>query len=255
MSTLFRMVLFLWIIYLPLPLMACGPKFQIAKKPEGLRKNNPDPTNPYLTTQDRLMWKSVLNWCDECDERARPFTESNEKKDGRIFVNPMGSNQYIVDIHCYSPMHQSEHIYYKVTEHSDTIESQLLILEQFDYFPAEGEIGSGIEEPTEEPKGEFIRFYDSLTYGLTLISEKNKKHLIVERRYRALGGCGLYTVYDVSGDCPKVVDFRARPYCSANIVPTEKWKSYPPQERAKWRIVSNPLRENWEPSSTPACTE
>ncbi len=255
MFALFKVVLFLWIIYLPLPLMACGPKVQFAKKPEGLRKENPDPAHPYLTTSDRLKWKSVLNWCDECDERARPFTESNKKMYGRIFVEPIGGNQYIVDIQCYSTMRQSEHIYYKVTEHSDTIESQLLILEQFDYLPAEGEIGSGIEEPTEDPKGEFIRFHDSLIYGLTVIPGHNQKQLIVEREYRGVGGCGLYTVYDVSGDCPKVVDFRARPYCSANIVPLEKWKSYPPDERAKWRVVPNPLRKNWKSSSMPACME
>jgi hypothetical protein len=252
----FRVIIILLILQLPLPLMACGPDLRIAKKPQGLRNENPDSGNSiYLTTQDRTKWKSVLNWCDECDERAKPFTQSDDGKYGSIFVYPIGDNQYIIDVQCYTTMHQCEHIYYKVTEHADTIESRLLILEQYDFLLAKGAVSEGIEEPKHEPKGEFVRFTDSLTYGLTNIPDKTAPLLIVERRYRLAGGCGLYTVYDVSGDCPRVIDFRAKVFCSAESPMPKQWKSYPAKQRAKWRVVPNPQREDWKPAAKPACSK
>lgn len=255
MFTLFRMALILLIVCLPLPVTACGPKVQIVKKPVGLRKENPDPTHPYLTAGDRSKWKSVLNWCDECDKKAKPFTEAFDGKYGTIFIAPIGDNQYIVDIWCGGTWTQSRHIYYKITEHADTIESRLLMLEQFHFLYAENESGGSVEEPKEDPKGRFIRFTDSLIYGFTVVPENNAKQLVVQKNFRGSGGCGLYTVYDVSGDCPKVIEFRARPYCSANYVPSEKWTLYPPEQRAKWPIAPNPLREDWKPSPTPACSK
>jgi hypothetical protein len=256
MLEIFRMILIvLLILESPLPLMACGPDVRIVKKPEGLRYQNPDPSNPDLNTQDRLKWKTVLNWCDECDERAKPLTQSYDGIDGGILTYPIGSNQYIVDIQCYSTMQQCEHLYYKVTEHAGTIKSRLLVLEQFYFFPAKGSATDGIVEPENDPQGEFVRFTDSLTYGLTEIPDKSVPLLVMERRYRGVGGCGLYTVYDVSGDCPKVIEFRAKLFCSTESPMPEEWKLYPAGQRAKWRVAPNPQREDWEPSATPACSK
>jgi hypothetical protein len=255
MFKVFRMITMLLILYFPLPLMACGPEIRIVKKPEGLRYENPDPTHPDLTTQDRLKWKSVLNWCDECDERAKPFTQSDEGQYGGIFVIPIGSNQYIVDIQCRMTMHSCEHIYYKVTENADTIKSRLLTIEQYYFIPAKGSITDGIKEPKNDPKGEFVRFTDSLTYGITFPPQKKEPVLTVERRYRAAGGCGLSTVYDVSGDCPKVVEFRAKLFCSPESPMPEQWKLYPAKQRTKWRVVPNPQRKDWKASATPACSK
>jgi hypothetical protein len=99
MFKLLHVIIILLILQLPTPLMACGQEVQIANKPEGLRKiNRVGPNDLDLTTQDRLKWKSVLNWCDECDERAKPFTESFEGRHGGISVFPIGKNQYIVDV-------------------------------------------------------------------------------------------------------------------------------------------------------------
>ncbi len=75
-----------------------------------------------LNPQDRMQWKSVLHWCDDCDRRAKPFTQSDGGKNGGIFIYPIGENQYIADIQCYTTMHQSEHLYYKIIERADTIE-------------------------------------------------------------------------------------------------------------------------------------
>jgi hypothetical protein len=247
MITLLRTLLLISLIaLLPTPLTACGPEVQIVKKPEGLRKNNPDPSNPVLTTEDRLRWKSVLNWCDECDERFKGITGSYDERDGRIQTYPIGDNQYIVDISCLSAAYSGEHIYYKVTERTDTVESQLLILEQFDHAEYDDDtLGQGIKDP----KGEFMRFTDSLCWGVTIIpKKKNQKQLIIERRFRGMGGCGLYTVYDVDGDCPEVIEFRAKVECTADSPPPEEWKLYPTEQRAKWRTIPNPLREDWRAS-------
>jgi hypothetical protein len=84
-----------------------------------------------------------------------------------------------------------------------------------------------------------------LVWGTTGFDKKNKQ-LIMEDRYVGVGGCGLLTVHDVSGDCPKVVEFRAKTYCSANYVSPGKWKRYPAKIRAKWHMAPNPLRENWK---------
>jgi hypothetical protein len=258
MFKLFQMIIFLMILQLPLPLMACGPGVRIVKKPEGLRNENPDPSNPFLNAEDRLKWKSVLNWCDECDERSRLYLErfgEDDGTDGGIFIYPIGANQYLVDIQCRMTMHQREHIYYKVTEHTDTIESRLLILEQYNYLFAEGSLTYGVEEPKNDPQGEFVRFKDSLAYGITFPPEKTAPVLTVERRYRAMGGCGLHTVYDVSGDCPKVIEFRAKLFCSPETPMPDQWKLYTAKQRAKWRVVTNPQREDWKPSATPACSK
>lgn len=251
MLTLFRIMLILLIICLPLPLMACGPDTQIVNKPEGLRKDNPDPTLTDLTAKDRQKWKSVLNWCDECDERAK-YTESYEGRFGGIFIYPIGDNQYIVDIYCLMAAYSGEHIYYKVTERANTIESRLLILEQFDH--AEYSDDTSVQG-IKDPKGEFVRFTDSLSWGVTIIPKNNQKQLIIERPFRGKGGCGLYTVYDVSGDCHKVVEFRAKVECTEDFPSSEKWKSYSAEQRSKWRIVPNPLREDWKPSPKPACSK
>ena len=202
-----------------------------------------------------MKWKSVLNWCDECDERAKPFTQSDEGQYGGIFVIPIGAKQYIVDIQCYMTMHQCEHIYYKVTEHADTIESRLLVLEQYYYIFAEDSLTYGIEEPKNDPKGEFVRLTDSLAYGITFPPEIEAPLLTVERRYRLSGGCGLSTVYDVSGDCPKVIEFRAKLFCSPESPGPKQWKLYTAKQRARWRIVPNPQRKDWKPSATPACSK
>jgi hypothetical protein len=256
MFAMFRTVLFLLVVYLPLPLIACGPEVQIVKKPEGLRKiNRVGPNDLDLTAQDRLKWKSVLNWCDECDDRARPFTESFGGRHGGISVIPIGNKQYIVDVNCHMTTFQSEHIYYKVFEHTEIIESRLLMLDQYYFNFDEGADASGIEEPKNDPKGEFVRFTDSLTYGLTDISDKTAPLLIVEKRYRGAGGCGLYTVYDVSGDYPKVIEFRAKLFCSPESPMPEEWRLYPAEQRATWRVVPNPQREDWKLSATPACSK
>ena len=61
MTNIFRIILIIWLILeSPIHLMACGPKVRTVKRPEGLRYQNPDPSHPDLTTQDRLKWKAVL---------------------------------------------------------------------------------------------------------------------------------------------------------------------------------------------------
>ena len=52
--------------------------------------------------------------------------------------------------------------------------------------------------------------------------------------------------FDISGNRPKVVEFRGKTYCSANHVPPRKWKLYPAKQRARWRKAPNPLREDWK---------
>jgi hypothetical protein len=83
----------------------------------------------------------------------------------------------------------------------------------------------------------------------------NIPEFVVEKEFQGTAVCGLYTVYDISGDCPKVVEFRVKPYCTSNYMPPEKWKAYSPEQRAKWRVTSNPLRKNWKVSPKPACLE
>ncbi len=242
----FRIVMLLMLIFFPQQLLSAENQAHIIKRPEGLRKENPDSSNPCLTTQDRVKWKSVLNWCDECDERARPFTESNDGRYGGIFVYPLKGNQYVVDIQCYMTMRQCEHIYYKVTEHADTIESRSLMLEQYSFAFGKGAVTDVIEEPKEDPKGEFIRFTDTLAYGHTVIPFKNSYRFAVMKEYRGMGGCGLYTVYDVSSNIPYIVEFRAKLYCSQESPMPDEWKLYPADQRAKWKIAANPLREDWK---------
>jgi hypothetical protein len=173
---------------------------------------------------------------------------------GWIFTFPIGDQQYIVDIQCYSTMRQSEHLYYKIWVNKDNIESRLLVLEQYEYWPADDEESDWpddwLEKPNfqPEPKGQFVRFTDSLAYGLTCYPTPTTKELTLFREYRGAGGCGLNTVYDVSGDSPKVKEFRARVFCTPESPPIETWKRYPARQRAKWRVVPNPLREEWKSS-------
>jgi hypothetical protein len=253
MHNLYRILLFLLIVHIPFPIAACGSQINIAEKPEGLRYVNRDPSNYYLTTSDRLKWKLVLNWSDECDERARPALESSEGRYGRIFVNAIGEKQYIVDIQCYTTMRQSEHIYYKITDHGDTIESRLLVLEQF-YRAEYGD--NDYVEGVKDPKGEFVRFIDSVAYGHTNYywDKPLEQRLYVKREFVGLGNCGLFTIYDVSGDCPKVIEFRANLSCTLDDPMEDKWRIYTPAQRAKWRIVPSPIRKEWKSPSNPPCS-
>ena len=120
MRSLVGIMCVLALLYLPFPLIACDAPVRVEKKPVGLKTAGPDEPNYDLTVQDRAMWKSVLHWCDECDERARGR--------GGIAVYPIKEGQYIVAVDCETAMQQSELIFYKVTEHADTIESRLLPL-------------------------------------------------------------------------------------------------------------------------------
>jgi hypothetical protein len=220
----------------------------------------PDPSNNRFRPQDRKIWKSVLNWCDECDERSSHFTENEDDPTwGGIHVYPIGGNNYIVDVQCYMTDRQNEHFYYKITEHADTIESRLLILEQFYYvFAPEGK--SDLElEGKFDPDGEYIRFKDSLTYGHTLFPWEGpfKPRLKVKKEYIRAGACGLYTIYDVSGDCAEIIEFRANLRCHPDAAAIhQEWELIPAETRAKWREAPNPLRQTWKSSSedTPACT-
>jgi hypothetical protein len=241
------------------PASACGSDVQIVKKPEGLRKTNPGPSR-FLTAKDREMWRSVLNWPDECEQRSRPALdrEGGWHHEG-IFIYPIGENNYIVDVQCAMSDQQSEHIYYKITEHADTIEIRLLILEQFYYKFAPGGDSDLELEGKADRKGEYIRFKDYLTYGQTPFywDKPFKPRLTVEKRYIRAGGCGLLHIYDVSGDCAEVIEFRANLRCLLDTLASpDKWELIPAETRAKWREAPNPLRELWEssPEDTPACT-
>lgn len=250
MLAILRILISVILVFLPLHTIASDSVIHIEKKPAGLRKVNSD-KEPYLTVQDRLLWKSVLHWCDECEERAKRYMErwgNIDESSGGISVYPLNENQYIVDVECAASMQQSEHIYYKVTEHPETIESRLLSLEQFYVLDTESPDEDTVEpDPSKERvrKDRFIKFTDPLIYGSTEVDQK-KKLLIVENRYIGIGGCGLLTTYDVSGERPKVVEFRGRMNCSTNYVPPKKWKLYPAKQRAKWRVAPNPLREDWK---------
>ena len=249
MRSIARMMCFLALVYLPFPLIACDSPVRVEKKPVGLRTAGPEEPNYDLTVQDRLLWRSVLHWCDECEERSTPPLEHLNDRWPGIAVYPLKEGQYIVAVKCAMSMQQSELILYKVTERADTIESRLLPLEQF-YFisdakqPDHGPRATVYQE--FEEKGQFIRFTDPLIYGSVTYTGKKKNQLVIEKRYRGMGGCGLLTIYDVRVTVPKVVEFRAKTYCSANYVPPVKWKLYPAKVRAKWRTAPNPLRKDWK---------
>lgn len=249
MSSIFRVILLVLVLCWPYLVMSGGQEVQVAKRPQELRMASPDPFHPDLTAKDRQIWKSVLHWSDECDERASFHTESSDGEYGLISTYPIGQNQFIVDVKCSKGMRHSEHFYYKLTAKEETIESQLLALEQYIYYPAENENFTDLEAPKREPKGEFVRFTDSLAYGVTLISKEITPKVILFDPRSSVLSCGLYTVYDVSGTLPKVSEFRAKIFCRPEeTLPIEKWKSYPASQRAKWRVVPNPQRADWKTS-------
>lgn len=248
MLLILRALIFVIFILHPLIIIAGEPVMHIEKRPAGLRKANPYESDPELTTQDRLLWKSVLHWCDECDERASRYTEEGF---GRIFVYPLSQNEYIVEVNCMLTMQQYEALFYKVTEHGDTIESQLLQFEQYEFLEHE-DLGKVVTKSPQKGQymgtgetGEFIRFKDGLTFGLPKFDQK-KKRLIIERRFIGVGGCGFVTEYDLDGNYPRIVEFRANIFCSAKYMPPKKWKLYPAKQRAKWRQAPNPQREDWK---------
>ncbi len=239
-------------------LILCCPQYlwarevQVTERPEGLRMETADPFHPHLSARDRLLWKSVLKWPDECDARASFVTESNDGEYGLISTYPIGKNEFIVDVECAKGMRHSEHFYYKVTATEESIESQLLALEQYAYYPAESGGSMDLEAPKRDPKGEFVRFMDSLAYGITLIPKEITPKVILFDPHSSVLSCGLYTVYDVSGALPKVSEFRAKIFCRPEeALPIEKWKRYTAQERAKWRVVPNSQREDWKSSLPP----
>ena len=120
------------------------------------------------------------------------------------------------------------------------------MLEQYSFAFGKGAVTDVIEEPKEDPKGEFIRFTDTLAYGHTVIPFKNSYRFAVMKEYRGMGGCGLYTVYDVSSNIPYIVEFRAKLDRSQESPMPDEWKLYPADQRAKWEIAANPLREDWK---------
>lgn len=54
---------------------------------------NPDKSNQQLTVEDRKKWRSVLKWCDECDERAinGSIMAISEGRNGNMLVIPIGT--------------------------------------------------------------------------------------------------------------------------------------------------------------------
>jgi hypothetical protein len=134
MWSIVRIIVFLLIVSLHFPSIACDTVVRAEKKPQSLRTTGPD-GGRQLTFQDRLLWRSVLGWCDECEERATPPPEYFDKDYGHVFILPLTDTEYIVDVFCARAAYQSEHLYYKVKEHADTIEIRLLRLEQFHFIP------------------------------------------------------------------------------------------------------------------------
>lgn len=248
MLQILKILIFIILVLLPLPSMANDSMVNIEKKPAGLRKANPYKSDAELTAKDRLLWKSVLHWCDECDERARRYTEDGS---GRVFVYPLSDMEYIVEVDCMLTMQQYEALFYKVKERNDTIESRLLQLQQYEFIEHE-DAGDNIDKKSKKGKsggmkdgGEYIAFKDALTFGLPGFDQKNNR-LSIERRFVGTGGCGFVTTFDVSGERPKIVEFRANVICSDKYVPPKKWKLYPAKQRAKWRLAPNPQREDWK---------
>lgn len=155
---------------------------------------------------------------------------------------PSAPNSYIVTIGCRSAMQDGEFLVYKVTEHPDTIESRLLHLEQ--YFPGV-EVGA---------RAKFTRFTDTLMYGNPYIYKENNRFSF-STYYSGSGGCGKYYLFDVSGDCPKMLEFREKSNCeySTSCPPPQKWKLFPAKQRAKWPVAPSPYRKGWKDPN--ACTQ
>jgi hypothetical protein len=164
MWSIARTIVFLLILSFPFPSIACDSIVRMENKPEVLRKANPNKSTQ-LTFQDRLLWRSVLQWCDECEQRATPPPEYFNKYYGHIFIYPLTRTEYIVDVQCAPAAYQSKHLYYKVKERADTIEIRLLRLEQFHFIPDPNDDASSraknVYQEVKE-KGEFIRFTDPL---------------------------------------------------------------------------------------------
>jgi hypothetical protein len=217
---------------------AGGTGYGIVHKPDWLWNPIPDTVISGLTLQDRVNWKSVINWCNECDRRAAPTTHDNRGSRGGITFYPLGDSKYLLDIECSMGMHDSEHIYYKLTDHGDTLEYHLLVLEQFDHLAPSSDPGS---KPTNS-KGEFVRFFDSLIVGSTLYDWENKPVML---QLDISASWGLRLSYDISGDCPKATDFQTRLDCSCDCQ-EEPWEAHPVTERKSWRTVPSTNRSDWK---------
>lgn len=198
-------------------------------KTEAISENGPLSKEP-KNRADRDRWREILKWPDECERK----TEFYGKDFIGIEFHKIGPGRFIAHVDCSLGWYQGDQLFYLVDETAGAPKATLLEFEQFAEIEEEGEDGSdpdaGVEKKEENVR--FRRFFDPLVFGTVTVDAANRR-IVNLNRYRGPGGCGTMTVYDIGGDVPKTVEFRARTTCSEEIVPAERWKAYPLRDLRK----------------------
>ena len=156
-----------------------------------------------LTEADRAEWNALLGGAEACrgEQLGTP----------RVFFHPVDADRTLVQITCSKGLYQGTQVFFLVGAAANDGASTLLVLPQVEH-----------EEAADGAEARLVRFDDAVVAG-SIMTDAPPGQLVSLRRFRGAGGCGTRTTWDVTGERPKILEFRARPDCTDEIVPAEQW--------------------------------
>lgn len=185
----------------------------------------------------RAEWRNLLKWDDACESGVAHIANSGVGFVGVTHFK-MRDSSSLVSVVCRTGSYNQGKILFLLRKTGPGPRSKELVFPQFRYQEPKPDSSKYFDPNLKVPAGTVDSFYtysDRLLWG-NLQVDKEKQTITNNDFFR--GGdaaCGTHTVYQLVGETPQVVEFRAQPHCRAGAVPIEKGKLYPEDIRSKWQ--------------------
>jgi hypothetical protein len=160
-----------------------------------------------LTCADRKAWYARLGWPSDCEDAYTPI-----HGEAAIAFYEVGSARTLLGVECASGAYQGYGVYFLLSEGD-----------------ASGPVATPLRFRTyKTAKGDAIEPDTVVDLWGTVTFDRARKELIVHRRFRGLGDCGIWARYSFSTGAPVVTEMRAHPACDLKEANPLRWPRIAP---------------------------
>jgi hypothetical protein len=165
---------------------------------------------------DRASWRTILSWPASCEEA---FQTSHASDDPGLTFHQLAPGLSLVDVLCAAGGYAPSHLFIRLDERGSSVQAAVLA------FPV-----------LHSPDGETIeRAIETEVWGqATVASDTRQLSLLTPSRQ--LGDCGVWTLYTVATEQPRILEAASRLPCPAT--PGEPADPQPWSAPPGWRRVS-----------------
>jgi hypothetical protein len=157
-----------------------------------------------LTCTGRSDCFRALRWPDGCE---RAWSVTSDASFG-LRVYPLDSSRTLVEVQCSLGAYQPSFVYLLVDEKTRAHERPARVLQFPTYVSADN--GQLVQQTVSEISG-FPDF------------DQRRHELVVWRKFRGIGDCGLRAIYQFDSLAPRIREARAKTKCDGIVIPQEQW--------------------------------